>query len=222
VNGHEHGTQHLRGGSKVKVGVIDDHDLVLAGTRALMSAHNSPAEFVMGTKSVDNLIAHVHELDVVLLDVRLSDGSVAEENVRRLLANGWKVLLHADLRHREAGPILTRSGAQGLVWKNHPVLTLLEAVVTVSRGQLWSSWIPEQSNGDTPRLTQRELQVLRSYACGHTYAETAAHLDPPIGVESVKTYLARIRKRYDDAGRPAASRIELRQRALEDGIISPE
>ncbi|MGZ4494822.1 MAG: hypothetical protein ACXVWU_08990 [Nocardioides sp.] len=207
---------------RVKVGVVDDHDLVLAGTRALMSAHNSHAEFVLGAKSVDNLLGHAHELDVVVLDVRLSDGSVAEDNVRRLQAHGWRVLLHADIRHREAGPTLQRSGAAGLVWKNHPVLTLLEAIVTVARGQAWSSWVPEQSKGDTPRLTQRELQVLRSYACGHTYAETAAKLDPPIGVESVKTYLARIRKRYDDAGRPAATRIELRQRALEDGIIAPE
>lgn len=211
-----------RGGQRVKVGVVDDHDLVLAGTRALMSAHNSPAEFVIGSKTVDNLLGHAHDIDVVVLDVRLSDGSVAEDNVRRLLARGWRVLLHADIRHREAGPTLQRSGASGLVWKNHPVLTLLEAIVTVARGQTWSSFIPEQSKRDTPRLTQRELQVLRSYACGHTYAETAATLEPPIGVESVKTYLARIRKRYDDAGRPAASRIELRQRALEDGIIAPE
>jgi hypothetical protein len=54
------------------------------------------------------------------------------------------------------------------------------------------------------------------------YAETAAALDPPVSVESVKTYLSRIRKRYADAGRPASTRIELRQRALEDGLLPPE
>jgi DNA-binding CsgD family transcriptional regulator len=45
---------------------------------------------------------------------------------------------------------------------------------------------------------------------------------PPISVESVKTYLSRIRKRYEAAGRPASTRLELRQRALEDGILAPE
>ena len=221
MNGHD-GFANNRGPGRVKVGFIDDHDLILAGARALMSAHNSPADFVVGAKTVTGLIDSRHELDVVVLDVRLSDGSVTEENVDRLVAHGWRVLLHADLRHREAGPTLQRSAASGLVWKNHGVLNLLEAIVTVAHGQTWSTWIPEQSANREVRLTARELQVLRSYACGRTYAQTAATLDPPIGVESVKTYLARIRKRYDDAGRPAATRIELRQRALEDGIIPPE
>jgi hypothetical protein len=43
-----------------------------------------------------------------------------------------------------------------------------------------------------------------------------------VSVESVKTYLSRIRKRYGDANRPASTRIELRTRALEDGLLPPE
>jgi hypothetical protein len=54
------------------------------------------------------------------------------------------------------------------------------------------------------------------------YAETAAALDPPVSVESVKTYLQRVRRRYDEAGRPASTRMELRRRALEDGLLPPE
>jgi DNA-binding CsgD family transcriptional regulator len=64
--------------------------------------------------------------------------------------------------------------------------------------------------------------VLVCYAQGRTYAETAQNLIPTISVESVKTYLSRIRKRYEAAGRPASTRLELRQRALEDGILPPE
>lgn len=211
-----------RSAARVRVGVVDDHDLLLAGARALMNVHNSPAEFVAGTKTVDALVHGGHHLDVVLLDVRLSDGSRPEDNVRRLVDAGWSVLLHADLRHREAGPTLHRTAASGVVWKNRSVLTLLEALVTVARGECWSDRFLDGLAVNGARLTERETEVLRAYASGRTYAETAAALEPPIGVESVKTYLTRIRKRYEAAGRPATTRLELRQRALEDGILAPE
>lgn len=208
----------MNGTDKVLVGVVDDHDLLVAGIRALLASRNSPAEFVVGAGTVDGLLRARQALDVVVLDVRLNDGSRAEENVRRLSANGHAVILHADSEHREAGPIMARTRAQGLVWKNDPVRNLVQAIVTVARGGVWASL-------DLARpvdLTHRETEVLRLYASGLKYAETAAALDPPVSVESVKTYLSRIRKRYDDAGRPASTRIELRQRALEDGLLPPE
>jgi DNA-binding NarL/FixJ family response regulator len=203
---------------KVRVGVVDDHDLLLAGVRALLSARNSPARFVAGANTVSGLLASGKEFDVVVLDVRLDDGSTAEDNIRRLTAAGMPVLLHADYRHREASPTMVRSGARGLVWKNDPARTLLDAIVAVASGGTWTS-------GEIGRgvdLTHRETEVLRLYATGLTYAETAAALDPPVSIESVKTYLQRIRRRYDEAGRPASTRMELRQRALEDGLIPPE
>jgi DNA-binding NarL/FixJ family response regulator len=203
---------------RVRVGMVDAHDLLLAGARALMAMHSSPAEFVAGANTVEVLLKGGHQFDVVVLDVRLSDGSTAEENVRRLSAESWTVLLHADRRHREAGPVLRRSPASGLVWKNDGARALLDAIVTVGRGEEWTSEV----DANTVDLTHRETQVLICYAAGRTYAETAQYLNPPISVESVKTYLSRIRKRYEAAGRPASTRLELRRRALEDGIVAPE
>jgi two-component system, NarL family, nitrate/nitrite response regulator NarL len=203
---------------KVLVGVVDDHDLMVAGIRALLSARNSPARFAAGARTVDALLEAAKEFDVVILDVRLDDGSTPEENIRRLTTEGHRVLLHADFRHREASPTMVRSGARGLVWKNDPVRSLLDAVMHVAEG---GSWTPED-DGHSVDLTHRETEVLRLYAAGLKYAETAAALDPPVSVESVKTYLQRIRRRYDEAGRPASTRMELHQRALEDGLLPPE
>lgn len=167
---------------------------------------------------MDGLLRARQQLDVVILDVRLNDGSRADDNVRRLAAKGHAVILHADAEHREAGPIMARTAAQGVVWKSDPVRNLVQAIVTVARGGVWAS----PGLGRPVDLTHRETEVLRLYASGMKYAETAATLDPPVSVESVKTYLSRIRKRYDGAGRPASTRIELRQRALEDGLLPPE
>lgn len=205
-------------GDKIKVGVVDDHDLMVAGVRALLSMPRSPAHFVAGACSVPGLLRTRQAFDVVVLDVRLGDGTSPEENVTTLVGQGFPVLLHADHAHREASPILHRSAASGLVWKNESPLELLRAIVSVSKGE---RWVPADSARAT-NLTHRETEVLRLYARGLKYAETAAALDPPVSVESVKTYLSRIRKRYQEAGRPASTRIELRRRALEDGLLPPE
>lgn len=208
----------MEAADRVLVGVVDDHDLLVAGIRALLSARNSPARFVAGAHTVDGLLECDKSFDVVVLDVRLDDGSSAEDNIRRLTSEGHSVLLHADMRHREATRTLNRSGASGLVWKNEPARTLLNAIVTVARGETWTS----ETAGAAVDLTHRETEVLRLYAGGLKYSETAAALDPPVSVESVKTYLHRIRRRYDEAGRPASTRMELRRRALEDGLLPPE
>ena len=205
-------------GEKIRVGVVDDHDLMVAGVRALLSTQNSPARFVAGADSVPGLLRAQPELDIVVLDVRLHDGSLTEENIRLLKARGVPVLLHADRTHREAAPILTRAGAHGLVWKNDPAIHLLRAIVAVAQGD---QWMPV-GGPHSVNLTHRETEVLRLYATGMKYAQVARSLEPPVSVESVKTYLSRIRKRYADAGRPASTRMELRQRALEDGLLPPE
>jgi DNA-binding NarL/FixJ family response regulator len=204
--------------SKIAVGVVDDHDLLVAGVRALLSTPHSPARFVAGASTVRGLLQTRHDFDVVVLDVRLSDDTGPEENVRTLANQGLHVLLHADRSHREAVPVLNRSQARGLVWKSDPAVELVRGIVAVARGDRW------EPAGSAPHvdLTHRETEVLRLYVTGLTYADTAAKLDPPVSVESVKTYLTRIRKRYAAAGRPASTRLELRRRALEDGLVPPE
>jgi DNA-binding NarL/FixJ family response regulator len=203
---------------RIRVGAVDDHDLMLAGVRALLSTQNSPARFVAGADSVAGLLRTQPVLDVVVLDVRLQDGSRPEDNIATLKERGVPVLLHADRGHREAVPILVRAGAQGLVWKNDPATHLLRAIVAVGHGE---QWLPV-GDPHPVNLTPRETEVLRLYATGMRYAEVATSLEPPVSVESVKTYLSRIRKRYADAHRPAATRMELRQRALEEGLLPPE
>jgi DNA-binding NarL/FixJ family response regulator len=203
---------------RIRVGAVDDHDLMVAGVRALLSTQNSPARFVAGADSVAGLLRIQPVLDVVVLEVRLHDASRPEDNIGTLKSRGMAVLLHTDRSHREAGPILLRAGASGLVWKNDPAVHLLRAIVAVAHGE---QWMPV-GGPHAVNLTNRETEVLRLYATGMRYAEVAARLQPAVSVESVKTYLSRIRKRYADAHRPASTRMELRRRALEDGLLPPE
>jgi two-component system, NarL family, response regulator DevR len=42
-----------------------------------------------------------------------------------------------------------------------------------------------------------------------------------ISPETVKDYLMRVRRRYGEVGRPAATKTELYFRAVEDGLVPP-
>jgi DNA-binding CsgD family transcriptional regulator len=68
-----------------------------------------------------------------------------------------------------------------------------------------------------PTLSRREVQVLRGIATGWTRSALARYLG--ISEGTVKTYLERIRRKYDDVGRPAPSQIQLYHRAFEDGYL---
>jgi transposase len=41
-----------------------------------------------------------------------------------------------------------------------------------------------------------------------------------VGYETAKSYLGRVREKYAECGRDARSKIDLRRRAVEDGLIS--
>ena len=52
-------------GERIKVGVVDDHDLLVAGVRALLSTQNSPARFVAGSATVPGLLRAHRAIDIV-------------------------------------------------------------------------------------------------------------------------------------------------------------
>ncbi|WP_316245472.1 LuxR C-terminal-related transcriptional regulator [Gordonia sp. OPL2] len=67
-------------------------------------------------------------------------------------------------------------------------------------------------------LSDREVEVLTQWLICDSKKEAAAALF--ISDATVNTHLARIRAKYDDAGRPAATKIALLIRAIEDGYIT--
>jgi len=68
-------------------------------------------------------------------------------------------------------------------------------------------------------LTTRERQVLELYAVGLPAKSVARRLGVQIG--TAKVYLKRIRAKYAALDRGAGTRVELYQRAIEDGFIDP-
>jgi DNA-binding CsgD family transcriptional regulator len=71
-----------------------------------------------------------------------------------------------------------------------------------------------------PSLSQRELEVMKTWFASDSKSETAARLYLSLG--TVNTYLTRIRAKYSALGRPASTKAALVARAIEDGIVDLE
>ncbi|MDT2007919.1 LuxR family transcriptional regulator [Rhodococcus opacus] len=69
-----------------------------------------------------------------------------------------------------------------------------------------------------PRLSPRELEILRLWL--RSESKTVAAADLGISLGTISTHLVRIRAKYAAAGRPVADKSGLLVRALQDGLVS--
>lgn len=68
-----------------------------------------------------------------------------------------------------------------------------------------------------PKLSQREIEVLRAWLNLDSKSAVAASLFISLG--TVNTHLARIRVKYNEVGRSAPTKAALVARAIQDGIV---
>lgn len=69
-----------------------------------------------------------------------------------------------------------------------------------------------------PRLTAREVEVLRTWLFVESKMSAARQLD--MGLGTVNTHLTRIRTKYAQIGRPAPTKAALVVRAIQDQIVT--
>ena len=205
---------------RIRLGVVDDHPAISAGVPSGLAGLVPLDPDVPCATTVDDLRAREEDLDVVLLDIRLDDGSAPEENVRRLGARGWKVLLYTQERRPVVVGRCLRAGALGVVGKHEDWSALAAAVRAVAGGEdhLNADWAAAlESLATPPALTPREEQVLTLYAAGLPMKSVARRMS--IAEDTAKEYLGRVKQKYLEAGRPARTKTDLYRRAVEDGRL---
>ena len=209
----------------ITTAVIDDHEAIRLGMSLALQNHpGHQVTLVDGAANVQEFLDRGTAADVVLLDLQLDDDSDPLDNTERLIDAGYKVLVYsiADnvrlLRRALAG------GAAGVCRKAEPISATIASIEAVSEGQVViSQEILAAIEGDASyvaaNLGPREREVLALYAGGFEVPEVAGRLT--ITENSVKEYLKRIRVKYTNVNRPAASKLDLFRRAIEDGIVPP-
>ena len=164
------------------------------------------------------------DVDVVLLDLQLGDGSDPKDNTEVLRAAGHRVLVYSVADNARLVRRALAGGADGVRRKAEPITETIAAILAVAGGrQAFSAEVLAALEGDAAwvaaALGPREREVLTRYAAGLEIPEIGRRLF--ITENSVKEYLKRIRAKYTRVDRPAASRLELFRRAVEDGLLPP-
>lgn len=203
------------------IALVEDHALIAVGFRDLIAGADDLRLAGM-VESVAELPSLKTDLDLVVLDLRLSDGSNPQDNVTHIHKMGAHVLVYTGAEDRRLIQAAARSGALGLIRKSAEPSVLLDAVRTAAHGREvfgadWAAAIDADADLNDASLSAREQQILSLYASGETAASVARRTG--ISKETVSEYVTRIRRKYSDVGRPASSRVDLYRRAIEDGIL---
>lgn len=204
-----------------RVALVDDHEIVAVAFGVLLAAH--PAlEFVGAAETVRDVLDRYADLDLVVLDARLADGSSPTNNVAQLSEAGVRTLAFSSGENPYLMRLTAKTDVLGVLRKSESSETILEAVVMAANGEPvmsaeWASAVDSDPDFDRAGLSPQEQRVLTMFADG-TKAETVAY-SLGITVTTVEDYVKRIRAKYIRTGRPAPTKIDLYKRALEDGFL---
>jgi two-component system, NarL family, response regulator NreC len=204
--------------------VVDDHAVVRSGLRMLLDAEQD-LEVVGEAGDMRNAVFEARSLkpDVILMDVVLPGASGIEATAAVLKeAPDAKVLvlsMQDDPRYvREA----FSAGASGYVLKEAADAELVDAIREVAAGgryvhpelgaRLVSAEADERAKADADPLSDREREVLRLLALGHTNQEIAKMLY--LSVRTVETHRAHIMQKLT-----LQTRAELVRHAIDQGLL---
>jgi two-component system, NarL family, response regulator NreC len=210
--------------SRIRVVVVDDHAVVRSGLRRVLDAEPD-IETVGEAANAERAIYESIEQqpDVVLMDV-VMPGKSGIEGLPGLLqaVPAAKVLILSmqdDPRYvREAFD----AGASGYVLKEAADAEVVGAVRAVARGEHYvhpalgarmiAAEADERRRAEADPLSDREREVLRLLALGHTNQEIAGQLY--ISVRTAETHRAHIMQKLQ-----LSSRAELVRYALSHGVL---
>jgi DNA-binding NarL/FixJ family response regulator len=190
--------------TKLRVFLADDHAVVREGLKALVNAQ--PGMEVSGEaadgRSACRLIQELQP-DLVVMDVSMPEmnGAQATAQLRNECPH-VKVL--ALTVHEDKGYLrqLLEAGASGYVLKRAAAQELIHAIRTVAAGGIYldpavagkvvGNFVRHPPGKGLPpgaELSERETEVLRLIAAGHSNKEIAGRL--ALSVKTVETYKAR-------------------------------
>ena len=224
-----------RGAARIRVLLVDDHDVVRLGLRTLLGA--APDVEVVGEAADgDAAVAQAAALapDVVVMDLSMAgtDGVAATRELarRRAAADGAGPQVLVLTMHNEEDYLipLLEAGALGYVVKSAASTELLEAVRTVAAGRtfvraeaarvLAAGWARraavDESRASFDSLSQRERAVFLLIAQGYSSSQIGERLF--ISGKTADTYRRRVN---DKLG--VSERSEYVRLALDLGLLGP-
>lgn len=206
--------------------LVDDHEMVLHGLRAMLSHFPDDIEVVGHATSADGALALIAEKtpDIAVTDVRMGKESgldlcrqirAQHPDTRVVLLTAYddEHYLYQALRVGASGYILKRVDGQELVTHLRRVQdgeTVVDhalagrvalSAARLNAGEYWS--------GAHLGLTQRESEVLELLVAGHSNKGVASKL--VVSEDTVKTHIRGLYRKLDVSDRSGAIAVALRE-----------
>jgi two-component system response regulator NreC len=210
----------------IKVMLVDDHAILRAGLRRVLEAEDD-IEVVAEAESAERAIFETISAkpDVAVVDVVMPGASGIEVTPKLLeVGEGMRILVLSMQDDPHYVRAAFEAGATGYVLKEAADTEVVDAVRAVAAGQryvhptlgarLIAADVEERKRAEEDPLSDREREVLRLLALGHTNQEIAKMLY--ISVRTAETHRAHIMQKLGLSGR-----AELVRHALDHGLIDP-
>jgi two-component system response regulator NreC len=206
---------------KIKIVIADDHAIVRRGLRQLLETEDG-FEVVAEAEDVESARRYVrgHSPDVLVLDLNMP-GESSIEAIPKLRAEFPETQIVVLTMQNE--PAYARSalgaGVLGYVLKESADAELVEAIRAAVAGEqylnprLGAKVAAEPPPGPPDGLSDRELEILRLIALGHTNSQVAEELF--LSVRTVETHRAHIQQKLG-----LGDRAELVRYALDRKLVS--
>jgi NarL family two-component system response regulator LiaR len=198
---------------KIKVMIVDDHDMVRKGLKAYLSTESDIA--IVGEAASGNEAVRTFEVlqpEVILMDLIMEDGNGIEATKQILAKDPIKklIILTSFYDDEQVFPAI-EAGAMSYLLKTASSEEIIQAIhkahlgKTVIDGKVAQKLVAGLHKSPQPfdQLTAREKEVLKLIAEGKNNSEIAETLF--IGIKTVKTHVSSIFSKLEVADRTQAA-----------------
>jgi two-component system response regulator NreC len=206
-------------GESVRIVLADDHAVVRSALRLLLDAEED-LEVVAEAGDIESTLRYVrgHKPDVVVLDLNMPGGRSLEAVPEMLASSPQTSVVVLTM---ETDPAYAReaiqAGVLGYVLKEAVDEELVNAVRLASAGKTYlqpelGARLAADTGEAADGLSERELEILRLIALGHTNTEIAEQLF--LSVRTIESHRAHVQQKLK-----LNKRSDLVRYALEHGLL---
>jgi two-component system, NarL family, uhpT operon response regulator UhpA len=207
----------------IRLALVDDHRMILSGLAEWIRGAADDIAVVAAVATWPELLTHPEfPVDVVLLDLDLKDNIPVALKISTLKTTGVSVVLMSTYSEPNVVREALAAGALGYLVKSEDAEMIVEAIRAAAQGESFVSAeldlaLNASDIGGAPKLSAQERRVMALYGGGEPVKSVAYQLG--ISEETAKSYLKRIREKYRVAGIDVGTKVALRKRAIQDGIL---
>jgi DNA-binding NarL/FixJ family response regulator len=207
----------------IRLALVDDHKMLLGALTEWIRNAASDISMVAAVTTWPALLTHPEfPVDVVLLDLDLKDNLPVSLKISTLKTTGVKTVLMSTYSEPNVVREALGAGALGYLVKSEDAGMIVEAIRAAAAGESFISAeldlaLNASDVGGAPKLSAQERRVMALYGGGEPVKAVAFQLG--ISEETAKSYLKRIREKYRVAGFDVGTKVALRKRAIQDGIL---